>query len=290
MGAALCLKPEELSMETSAFEERLLRGHREIVAGWDGLGPTRVLLIASGGVGVEAARRLLRYPLDRLALCAVTAADREPLIRLLVEKKGRAVREAQLAPGSLYEDSWSGALLARYQMVALAEDRPHPDLLERLDGACAHLGLPWTRLSVWGAELFLGPTVLPGLTACYRCFTRRWLANEKRLDTWRAQDQFLRNDPGFEFGGFLGPVRTLGAALLTSEVLRLLGSGPPPVAVSRIRIENVLTGARVSELVIPVPGCPVCRQQRSGVSGSREMAELAQRISERVRRHAHAER
>jgi bacteriocin biosynthesis cyclodehydratase domain-containing protein len=217
---------------------------------------SRVLLVAGGAVGLHAALSLSRLPLGLLTLFPMGEADAEPLARVTRQRPHNA-REVNKTPKvfrahnlALYAD--------RYSLVAFAVERPHPDAFEGVNEACVRLGAAWTSVVVWGAEVTLGPTVLPGATACYNCYLRRRFSNTPRPEAWQAREQFLRNDPAFAFKGRIAPLVGIASALLTAEVRRFLTNDPEPLALGREVLYDALTQTQTSSFVVPLEGCPVC--------------------------------
>jgi bacteriocin biosynthesis cyclodehydratase domain-containing protein len=111
---------------------------------------------------------------------------------------------------------------------------------------------------MWGAEITLGPTVLPGTTACYHCYLRRRLSNTTRPEVWQAREQFLRNDPSFAFKGRVAPLVNLASAFLTAEVGRFLTGAPAQLALGHEVVYDGLSQTQTKSFVVPLEGCRVC--------------------------------
>lgn len=62
-------------------------------------------------------------------------------------------------------------------LVVCALDQPHPGLLADLNRRAHDAGTTWLVGQIHGLDGLVGPTVVPGETACYECFRERALAN-----------------------------------------------------------------------------------------------------------------
>ncbi|MDT5262534.1 MAG: hypothetical protein QOC61_1538, partial [Acidobacteriota bacterium] len=148
----------------------------------------RVLLVAGGAVGYRAAASLASLPLGLLTLFPMSEADVEPLAQVVKQTRRRA-KELNKAPLTFRTPNFV-LTAAKYHLVAFAGERPYPDLFESVNESCVRVEAAWTRVTLWGAEITLGPTVLPGATACYNCYMLRRLSNNSRPEVWQAQEQF----------------------------------------------------------------------------------------------------
>ncbi len=81
-------------------------------------------------------------------------------------------------PGNKTED-WE-ALIRDLDMLVVTLQGPilfHP-WLEHVNAAALALGIPWTSVALLDGEaVHIGPTIRPGVTACYKCFELRLKSN-----------------------------------------------------------------------------------------------------------------
>lgn len=220
------------------------------------LARSRVMLIAGGDLGRRAAASLCRLPLAMLALVPLAGRD-APALREVVSRSGEGGPAHALA--SSFKAANFGGVADAYHLVAVAADRPHPQTYEDLNEVCLRVGVPWTQVSTWGAEVILGPTIIPGLTACHHCYVTRRRTNEPNADLFAAREQFLRNDPEFAYAGRLGALSNTAVAYLTSEVIRFLSGERPPVALGSEFAFDALSQKQLVSQVVPLEGCPHCR-------------------------------
>lgn len=232
-----------------------LQRHGPAAAAGERLRAARVLLVAGGDVGLATALRLRGLPLAQLFVLAVH--ERE-----IAEWRPLLVQPAAAERVSLGRQQCSitgfGVLLDSYDLVVMAADRPYPQLAEGINRACQRVGVAWTQLQTWGAEIVLGPSVLPGITACYGCYRLRLRANESRADVWAAREHFFHNDTAFAFGGNLRAFVNTAASYAAIEVERLLGGAAPPLSLSRELHWNWLEHTSSQNHVAPAEHCSVC--------------------------------
>lgn len=280
----------------------ILTKHAAALDKWDALDPhavrdsapeserrlrrSSVILIASGSVGRRAVLSLARLPLR--TLCVLPLREQDAALADAARRVPGLLADQLHAFPAPFSDTSFGAAAAGYHFIAVATDRPRPELYERLNGICLRVARSWTRVHVWGAEVTLGPTVMPGVTACYGCYMRRRRSNERRQNVWAAQDQFLRNDPDFTFEGSLELIERLAVAYLTAEVTRFLTGSPPPLALGReVLFDTLLQTQQISQ-VVPVEGCPECRPPLRGTraAGGGELGAMVGRLTSRLGGHA----
>jgi bacteriocin biosynthesis cyclodehydratase domain-containing protein len=98
----------------------------------------------------------------------------------------------------------------------------------------------------WGCGL-IGPAVLPGQSACYRCFQSRREANVPLLQTTVTNGW-----------GFVGPLAACVGSLLALETLRLISGVARPQTLGRVLRVDFLAAEMTSSRVLRLPNCPAC--------------------------------
>jgi hypothetical protein len=72
------------------------------------------------------------------------------------------------------ERDWNAAACG---MVAVCTDRPYFAAFEELDARLRRANLPLAFAYIKESSLIIGPLIVPGKSACYRCFQRRMLSH-----------------------------------------------------------------------------------------------------------------
>ncbi len=242
-------------------DQALRQRHADWLQTWLGAQPARerwksaqVTLFVNGALGYQTALNLADLGFQRVRVLPIQASDRA----IWQRASGLSSSRPNLA---IANNTWNvnEMTLAPSDLLVVAAERPFPELLEAINQASHRSAKPWTQLLAWGNELTLGPTVLPGQSACYACYQTRRYANESRVDVWQARETLFRNDPDAILQGRLQPLTNLAAAYLTSEVARFLGGAPAPIAIGHEVVWDGLYQTYRRSLIVPFEHCPVCR-------------------------------
>jgi bacteriocin biosynthesis cyclodehydratase domain-containing protein len=107
-------------------------------------------------------------------------------------------------------------------VTVLATDRPRPRLALEFDAAAWQASVPWTSGTMIAHEFRIGPSVIPGRTPCFECWTRRVRSLVPDLAAADALDALAASDDGRPwFRGNLAPLTEQVAALLAADALAL---------------------------------------------------------------------
>ncbi|MFE4328031.1 TOMM precursor leader peptide-binding protein [Streptomyces sp. NPDC056831] len=144
------------------------------------------------------------------------------------------------------------------QVRILTSWRETPRLAEILDARSADWGTIWFPVVAEHPRLRIGPVVVPGEGACYRCFRRRRSQHERDGAHTATLHAHYDAFPASGTGGFL-PHHVDMAAGMALDVLRRLEAGESAQLAGNVRhwhvLEQHVTGARV----VGVHGCDRCR-------------------------------
>ncbi|MDQ3580052.1 MAG: TOMM precursor leader peptide-binding protein [Actinomycetota bacterium] len=121
-----------------------------------------------------------------------------------------------------------------------------------------HLDMPWVHGAVDGPFLHVGPTFLPGRTACYACFETRVLMNLTNADGYLRYKKALA---AAATSGSRMPLFPALTGLLTSylamDVVNYAHTGSAFTAGKVLALYLPTWETTVNE-VLPVPGCAAC--------------------------------
>ena len=228
-------------------------GPRERLSG------SQVFLVAGGEAGVQTAVHLAKLGVAYLTVYAATAGDLGRFSARLAETGARNWVVLP-KPYSLYA---AALQLRMHQVIVFAASRPYPRIQAELNEAAIRLDMPLIQAYAFAHDVTLGPTVLPGYTACHACYQQRLNSNYGRLDVPEARDRFLDKNPDFEFKGRISAIDRTVSALAASETERLLSGSRPALALSTEVQINVLTQYRQDNFVPYMEWCPVCSESRA---------------------------
>ncbi|MFI9596370.1 TOMM precursor leader peptide-binding protein [Nonomuraea sp. NPDC052265] len=174
-----------------------------------------------------------------------------PAAEVVCELIGRTSPHCRAVP--VGSGSWE-ELLDRCDAVVLAPDVFRPADHEALNTAALSSRTPWTSCRTVGLEVLIGPTVLPGRSACWTCFDDRRRSHLTRHEEatlvehiWGEAD---RPPP------FLAVVP--GLSLVTLEVVKLLTGFAPATTVDGLLAVDVLSSTTTLHPVLRVPRCRSC--------------------------------
>jgi molybdopterin/thiamine biosynthesis adenylyltransferase len=233
-----------------------LRRARVAVLGCGGLGTWALGALASAGIGrfvlvdhdtVELSnlnRQLLYGPGDVGALKVERVAAWLHGFDDAVEV--RTVAAAMDSAAAIAE------LLDDVDVLVQTADWPPYGLVRWVDEACRQTGVPYVIGGQRPPILKVGPTFIPGQTACFAC-QETALAREFPLYAELAR----RRDEQPERSITLGPASGIAGTLIASEVLHLL-LGHEIATAGRALLLDLRTLATWWEPVERLPDCPRC--------------------------------
>lgn len=169
---------------------------------------------------------------------------------------------------ALDRDDLSDAVTSS-DLVVHAADCPRPDALERLNRLVHETETPLLVGQVAGLDGVIGPTILPGETACYECFRQRRYANVEAPEGYRAYEKVVRDAehaPGPNLPGFDHVV----AGCLELELVNQLSSGVG-FTVGRIVHYDFSDLSVEANDVLRMPRCPVCGKSPDSVDHDRHL-------------------
>jgi molybdopterin-synthase adenylyltransferase len=148
--------------------------------------------------------------------------------------------------------------------LGVVTPKPIPGLYNVVNSVCLEKRIQWTRMTMTGQQVLIGPTIVPFETACHSCFDNRFQANNPYFDEDRLYADYLnkmsrQNTSKFEYR----LLSELAASIFIFEVIRILTFLSQPISYGALYSMDILTGqSRVSK-VLKIPRCPSCSQINS---------------------------
>ena len=236
-----------------------------------------VIAIVGGSLGLRTAALLAQMPIGNLTVLGIRPQDVSNC-KPIENNPANQVRNILVSHNGYVAPGISIAFSSAH-LVVVATDRPHPKLYREINEVAVRMGTAVTFGRFWNANFMLGPTVIPGVTACHHCFTSRIRANVRHIDVHDAIEQFLINDPDFRFTGQLSVITQIGAAYLAEEVARFLGGAESPIALSQLFTFNTLAQFQEFDYVVPLEWCTVCHERHQiAARGNPEEDSLAMMV------------
>jgi bacteriocin biosynthesis cyclodehydratase domain-containing protein len=261
----------DFSLTASEKEARAhLAGATIVVAN---CGPTVPSLIANlARLGVETIELVGDAPLSPLAIQQVrhflpSDVDRltsEVLAsRLELERLGLRLQAHRDFPTSKldWQERISGKALVVAPVVGPVLFLPW---LEALNEAALDAGTPWITCAMPSAsEIFVGPTFVPGVTACYKCYELRYKSHIPSYDAYLPFEAHLRAKGTPVDFGFLPPFADMAGSLVAMEVARALLPLTSPHTLGKLVTFDTSSFAKETHPLLPLPRCLSCSPTRN---------------------------
>jgi bacteriocin biosynthesis cyclodehydratase domain-containing protein len=210
---------------------------------------TSIVVLGDGGVPKQVAALLRRSAPD--ATCEVLGADHE--LRALLRDSDSWLRDGLAAEERMeLFAGWSKSF------VVAASARVDPCELRALNRVALRHGFAWIHAAVDGPFLLVGPTFVPGRSACYECLDARVLMNMREAGSYLSYKRALAE--GRVTGG-LAPLDATLESMLAShaafESLNYLLTGAG-FTVGKMLAIYLPTMEFTFNEVLRLPGCPAC--------------------------------
>jgi bacteriocin biosynthesis cyclodehydratase domain-containing protein len=165
-------------------------------------------------------------------------------------------------PGAanLPEDVSEAAELSFAATIVVLSGRPVPAITEWVDEVSFASGVPWLPVTVDSNVLRTGPLVVPGRSACYRCFQLRTHQHAANPVVELAVAGYYRGGSADEPYGYLPGTVALAASTATDAVDRALAV--PASAAGQVRQRDLVSGRLASGTVVGIHGCSRCGLHR----------------------------
>jgi bacteriocin biosynthesis cyclodehydratase domain-containing protein len=144
-------------------------------------------------------------------------------------------------------------------VVLNEEPIPFPAWLEPFNLAAQDAGVPWLPVSAHDAvELHVGPTIVPGVTACFRCYELRYKSNLTFLDSYLQFETFIHGGGRAVDFGLLPPFADAAGALAALELRRALAPDQSPLSEGALVTVRTLDFGIEAHPVLKLPRCAAC--------------------------------
>jgi len=218
------------------------------------LAEARVAIVGHGVLGNQVRSLLTQMPCGPITVIeSSSVARRDEARQALSWEPPMLTRPRDSA-------QWRQSVKDHDWLIA-AQDCFEPEELAALNAAALHLRIPWSLVCLDGYEGWVGPTFVPGQTACFSCFRRRLFASA-------AEPKHIFLDPGVKVHRVPSP---WSAGLETAAWISLITSmfALEMVALTEGRgftLNHMLVVHRLNltfqrERVLRLPRCPDCSRR-----------------------------
>ena len=131
-------------------------------------------------------------------------------------------------------------------------------LWQGLNRAAIALKIPMTRLEISPLSAEIGPTVLPGSTACYHCFELRKASLKTHYEEYENLSAYLKNNESLPHFAVHPLFRETACNLAAYEVMRVMSRYFYPQTYNQVLSLNFFSLEIEKNTVLKIPRCPVC--------------------------------
>jgi bacteriocin biosynthesis cyclodehydratase domain-containing protein len=225
----------------------------------------RIAILGHGFLG-----NAVRLLVQRMGCRAITTLESSSVanksdaawLNLIGEALSAAPPEVERRPGPADEQGWNSILRGQDWVIG-AQDSFEPEELTALNKAALELDFPWSLTCFDGYEGWVGPTFVPGETACFGCFRRRIFAGA-------AEPKHIFTDPGIKVyrvpSPWVGPETaawvSLIASIFATEVIAAMNGGG--FTLNHMLVVHRLNLTFQRESVLRLPRCEQCSPHRNG--------------------------
>ncbi len=253
----------EVAADPRGAQEKLRRADVAIL-GMGGGGSAVALALASGGIGtVRCVDSLPVAPADPYLSPVFSLGDagslRVEAVRHRIHASSPDTR-VMVHTGPLESDADVEEAVAGADFAVCCLDAGQSSQIYKLNRVCLARKIRWTSCSVTGMEAIIGPTVVPGETACFLCYKMRAVACaedpeadfafQRMLDKRKLDDSGRRENLNYAVG--------VAANLTGLEVFKLLTGAMPSPTVGRIAVLDLIELSIKKHVVLRKPWCPAC--------------------------------
>lgn len=151
-------------------------------------------------------------------------------------------------------------LLERVDLAVTATDRPWAAATRRVNELALEAGTPLARGTVTGYDIVVGPTVLPGETACYECYRHH---RNTTIPSPETYEEFERAAAGRTIDTRL-PFSAIAAGFLVTDVVNVLCYGHGFTVGSVVTYDMAGLSMEAND-VLHRPRCEACSDLTAGI-------------------------
>lgn len=157
------------------------------------------------------------------------------------------------------EFSWNDLVLEN-NLVMFMPSRPALSARKEIHDACLNAKVKLCSAEFLNtSKLILGPTVVPGETACWDCYEHRVKGVQNYFRENTAFQNFLKVNPDFDpISSRLPALNQLLAGLAAFETVRILTEVLPPLTYGNLITLDCNTMSLEQHNVLKLPRCPTC--------------------------------
>jgi bacteriocin biosynthesis cyclodehydratase domain-containing protein len=254
---------ESASADSARSALRRLISHlapHQIAEALEKLAEANIVIVGSGAVASLLVQMLEGCGVGQLQsvpACAVSTVP-SPSEGVAAERPAVVFTKPTLPPRAPSLSRHLRTAIAGASLVVAASDYSDPDLFEVVNQACLDGSVRLLPAVLVGWEARLGPTCIPGQTACVHCASLRAKSNLSRYEEYLLYEDMMRSRPGERPFGHLPHFPAMLAGMAATEAFKVLTNLYPAMTYGRVVVMDLLMSESESHDVLRVPRCPAC--------------------------------
>ena len=245
-----------------------LSSSKVAIVGLEGFGAQVALNLAELGIGQLTL--VDPYPCEPgnlptmggIALEAV-GTSREQVVADEIRRRG--ILDTKLKQsGSPLNESGFGDILSGVSAIVGGYDKGFSATNHWINRFCLETDTPAFYGMAAGHLAQVGPTVVPGQSACYMCYRMRVIACEENFEEAMTYEEFLnaKKTAQLHLRPGLPSVHAYISSLATVELLRIILVLSPPALVNKSVEFDALSMSSIEHPVLARPDCEACKKKR----------------------------
>jgi thiazole/oxazole-forming peptide maturase SagC family component len=242
---------------SSALPQERLSASGVLLVGLGRFGSLLAKGLAHAGVGHlcgwDSARVTMHDTIDSSFSCEDVGHTRQYAIERVIRSANPSIDYTPLEHLLSLEQN-AGIVPEDVEMLVLCQDEFDPEIFEAVNKFCLERGMSWISQRNLGHRVEVGPLIVPGETACFRCLELRRTSNLTTYGTFLDSRRRLVEDRAS-----LGTLNiTLGYELLAVEVMKFLTGFSRPATYGAVVSLDLLSLQTKAHPLLRIPRCPEC--------------------------------
>ncbi|MZH02147.1 MAG: TOMM precursor leader peptide-binding protein [Nitrospinae bacterium] len=159
-------------------------------------------------------------------------------------------------------DNWKNDLeTEKLEFIIACRESPSYSFFEEINTKCLEAGTRWMHIALEGAMAYIGPTIVPYQTACYKCLSARIETLVPDLESHLAFKKEHNERPQDE--GYFSPLGKIISSHVTMELTRIFMGYSSPKTFGRYYKLDADDMVPSEHNVLRFPRCSACYNKKS---------------------------
>ena len=157
------------------------------------------------------------------------------------------------------------SIIRGLDLIVVCNNELKSTVFELVNESSLKLRVKWTSCASYGLKGFIGPTIVPYETGCYKCFELRSNSNLQFYREFLAFQEHIKSTGIYKEYGKLPMFIGIVCNLMSMEIIKLLTNFLNPTTLGRQMIINFVEMNTEFHTILKLPRCPSCGLQSKNV-------------------------